>query len=128
MCTNENALGSLLYCGYQSTEANNTGINREISNGCVPYNVTNLTDSYYDVIYAKTLKTIVDISNSISFNKTEVIDYPVTSKKLKKLKKLSHDFYMSVRNRRGNIKSSHALGISFVGASVFVMLVSGVVN
>lgn len=125
VCTNENALGSLLYCGYTSTKANNTGINKEISKGCVYYNVTDLTNSYYAEVYAKTLDTIVDVSNSTSFNKTEVVDYPITSKKLKKL---SHDFYISVRNRRGNIKTSHALGIAFVAASVFVMLASGVVN
>lgn len=80
VCTNENTLGSKLYCGYQSTEANNAGINKEISNGCVPYNVTDLTDSYYGDIYAKMLDTIVDVSNSTSFNKTLVVDYPVTSK------------------------------------------------
>lgn len=125
VCYNEHALGSLLYCSYRSAEADARGINKEISKACSEYDIKNLTNSYYDDLYAKTLASIVEVSNNTNFNETEVVSYPISSEKLQNL---AYDYYISNRNRRGNIKTSHILGIVFVSASVFVMILNGIIN
>ncbi|KAG0687170.1 hypothetical protein C6P40_002777 [Pichia californica] len=124
MCTNKNALGSLLYCSYNATHVNNKDINSLISSSCELYS-NKTSNEYYESIYQYTLENIIDVSNNKSFNASEPISFPVTSKKLYNS---AYNYRMTLRNRFGNVKTSHILGICFAVVTCFILLINGLIN
>ncbi|ODV83480.1 hypothetical protein CANARDRAFT_29930 [[Candida] arabinofermentans NRRL YB-2248] len=91
---------------------------------CKEANVTMTTEKLAKAYKNATANT-VDITNVTSFNKTAIIDYPITGGKLPKK---FEGYYHGYKHRYGNLDTSHYLGIGAVSAWGALMIVCGLAN
>lgn len=123
VCKNENALASLIYCGYNYSDSKEK-FNEHVADFCNSA-IDDTSDEYFDQMYQYAVENIVDFTNDTSYNTSEIATTPVISDDLREG---FYDTYIGSKHRYGNVKASHFIGIAFVAATVLVLIVSGIIN
>lgn len=118
VCSNINALGSYVYCGYQqvNTTEDKTRFEKYFMGTC-----TNMTKDKMENAYRNVTNYLVDTSKLKSFNKTAVINYPVYY-----TKSVFENTYLSDKFRFQNFDRAMAWGSGLLGFWGLMVLIGGI--
>lgn len=117
-CTNINALGSYVYCGYQEAHSHKdaTAFEDYLIDVC-----NGMTKEKMEAAYKNVTNYLVDTSTVKGFNKSQLIDYPVYYNK-----KTFKNTYLSNKYRWQNFDRAVAWGSGLLGFWALLVLFGGI--